>query len=181
MSITQNNTIKRRYIFHKTSADTDGEYLEMEVSYAPHSDQPPNHYHPYQEEYFEVLKGVFHTKIGGVEHIYETGEKFNVPKNTPHWMYNTSDEDGCLLWQVRPAMKTQAFLETMWNLEANGKTNANGVPPLLHLSVILREFSDEFRPSNPPYWIQRLLFGLLSPIGKLLGYRARYARYSGDT
>jgi quercetin dioxygenase-like cupin family protein len=174
MSIPPNTPIQKRYIFHKTSADTKGAYLEMEVSYAPHSNQPPYHYHPYQEEHFEVRKGRFRTRIGSVEHTYEIGDHFDIPKNTPHWMYNTSDEDGCLLWQVRPAMKTQAFLETMWGLEADGKTNANGAPPLLHLAVILREFSDEFRPANPPYWIQRILFGLLSPIGKRLGYRAKY-------
>jgi quercetin dioxygenase-like cupin family protein len=182
MSKTQRNQqTKQRFIFHKTAADTNGELLEMEVSYPPHSGQPPDHYHPYQEERFEVLEGRFRTKIGEVMHTYETGEKFTVPKNTPHWMHNISDEEGCLLWQVRPAMKTQAFFETMWGLEADGKVNENGVPNLLQLAVILNEYSDEFRASSPPYWIQRILFGLLSPMGKLLGYRASYLRNSRES
>jgi quercetin dioxygenase-like cupin family protein len=181
MSETQNDTSNQeRYIFHKTGADTNGEYLEMEVSYPPHSTQPPDHYHPYQEETFEVLQGKFCTKIGDIEHTHETGEKFRVPQNTPHWMHNISDDSGCLLWQVRPAMKTQAFFETMWGLEADGKVNENGVPNLFQLAVILSEYSDEFRASSPPYWIQRMLFGLLSPIGKLLGYRASYSQYSSN-
>ena len=181
MSKTLNNTSnKARYIFHKTSADTNGEYLEMEVSYPPHSTQPPYHYHPYQEETFEVLQGKFRTKIGDIEHIYETGKKYRVPKNTPHWMHNISDHQGCLLWQVCPAMKTQTFFETMWGLEADGKFSKNGVPNPLQLAVILREYSDEFRISRPPYWIQRFLFGSLSPIGKLLGYRASYSQYSSN-
>jgi len=103
-----------------------------------------------------------------------------VPVNTPHWMHNISDEEGCLLWQVRPAMKTQAFLETMWGLEADNKSKTNGVPNILQLAVILREYSDEFRASSPSYPIQRILFAILAPIGRLLGYRARYARYSGE-
>ena len=180
MTKTQNDTLKKRCIFHKTGADTNGEYLEMEVSYAPHSDQPPDHYHPYQEEHFEVLKGKFHTKIGCEERAYETGEKFTVPKNTAHWMQNISDEEGCLIWHVRPAMKTQGFLETMWGLEADGKTNTNGGLNLLQLAVILQEYSDEFRVPSPPFWVQRILFGLLSPIGKMIGYRVSYPQYSSN-
>jgi quercetin dioxygenase-like cupin family protein len=181
MTKTQNNISKQeRYIFHKTGADTNGEYLEMEVSYPPHSTQPPDHYHPYQEETFEVLQGKFHTKIGDIEHTYKTGDKFNVPKTTPHWMHNISAEAGSLLWQVRPAMKSQVFFETMWGLEADGKVNENGVPNFLQLAVILNAYSDEFRVSSPPYWTQRILFGLLSPIGKLLRYRASYPKYSHD-
>lgn len=180
MSKTQHNPTQKRYHFHKTSADTKGDYLEMEVSYPPRSSQPPYHYHPYQEEHFEVIKGKFHTKIEDVEHTYGTGAQFVVPKNIPHWMYNASDEEGCLLWRVRPAMKTQEFFETMWGLEADGKTDAHGTPNLLQLVVILHEYSNEFRVTSPPYWFQRILIGLLSPIGKLLGYRARYAQYSGE-
>lgn len=159
-----------------TGEETNGELLEMKAVYPAHSDRPPFHYHPYQEEHFQVLKGKFRTKIGDVEYTYETGEQFDVPINTPHWMYNVSDEEGCLLWQVRPAMKTQAFLETMWGLEADGKFNAKGTPKLLQLAVILREYSNEFRAASPPYWVQRVLFGLLSPIGKLFGYQASYPK-----
>jgi quercetin dioxygenase-like cupin family protein len=174
------STGQARLTFRKTGTDTDGELLEMEARYPPNSSQPPYHFHPYQGERFEVLQGEFRTKIDGVERSYRAGEEFIVPVNTPHWMYNTSDEEGRLLWQVRPAMKTQAFLETMWGLGTDEETNTNGLPNILQLAVILREYSDEFRASSPPYPIQRILFAILAPIGRLLGYRARYARYSGD-
>lgn len=178
MSKKQHDTIQPRFTFHKTSADTQGEYLEMEVAYPPRSSRPPSHYHPYQEEHFEVLRGTFRVRMGDLERTYETGEKFTVPPNTHHWMHNISDQEGCLLWQIRPAMKSQAFFETLWGLEADGKTDAQGRPGLLQLAVILHEYSQEFRLTSPPDWVQRLLFGFLSPIGKLLGYRAKYARYS---
>lgn len=171
------NSNSGRLTIRKTGAETKGELLEMEAIYLPYSDQPPYHYHPYQEEYFKVLSGEFHAKIGGVVHTYEKGETFSVPKNTPHWMHNISGEEGCLLWQVRPAMKTQAFLETMWGLEADGKVNTNGVPNFLQLAVILHAYANEFRAVNPPYSVQRILFALLSPIGKLWGYRAKYSQY----
>lgn len=170
-----------RLTIRQTSASTRGELLEMEARYPPHSPRPPAHYHPYQEERFQVLQGRFRTGINGMEKVYETGETFSVPANTPHWMHNISDVEGYLLWQVRPALKTQAFLETMWGLAADGKTNASGVPNLLQLAVILREYANEFRAVSPPYPLQRVLFGLLAPIGRLLGYQPRYDRYSKET
>lgn len=167
-----------RLTIHKTSQETNGELLEMEATYPPHSPQPPLHYHPHQEEHFRVLRGTFRTHVGGIEKTYEAGDTFVVPPNTPHWMHNISDGEGSLLWQIRPALKTQAFFETMWGLEADGQTNAAGIPPFLHLAVILREYANEFRASKPPYFAQRILFGILAPIGRLYGYRARYDKYS---
>ncbi|MCB0050483.1 MAG: cupin domain-containing protein [Caldilinea sp.] len=170
-----------RLIIRRSGADTSGALLEMEARYPPHSPQPPAHYHPYQEEHFQVLSGTFRTRIGGAERTYAAGESFTVPANTPHWMHNVGDGEGRLLWQVRPALRTQAFLETMWSLAADGKTNTGGVPNLLHLAVILREYRDEFRAASPPYAAQRILFGILAPIGRLAGYRPRYDRTGKET
>ena len=172
------NRQERKITLQITGDESNGELLEMKVVYPAHSKRPSYHYHPYQEEHFKVLKGKFHTKIDDVEHTYNTGEQFDVPINTPHWMYNISDEEGGLLWQVRPAMNTQAFLETMWGLEADGKFTPNGTPNLLQLAVILNEYSDEFRLSGPPFWIQRIFLFLFSKLGKLLRYQAYYPQYS---
>jgi len=167
-----------RVIFTQTAADTDGELLEMEATYPPHSEQPPTHYHPYQEEQFEVRQGEFRTNINGVVQDYHPGDRFSVPMNTPHWMYNAGDTEGKLIWQVRPALKTQAFFETMWGLDADGKTNDQGVPNLLQLAVIMQAFADEFRATNPPYWLQQILFAVLAPIGRMMGYQAQYPQSS---
>ena len=87
-----------RLIFRKTSKDTDGELLEMEATYIPNSQRPPLHYHPFQDEHFEVLRGTFQARIDETEHTYQPGDKFTVPATTPHWMHNISDEEGCLSW-----------------------------------------------------------------------------------
>jgi len=51
---TVNSAGQAHLIFRKTGVDTDGELLEMEARYPTNSSQPPYHYHPYQEEHFEV-------------------------------------------------------------------------------------------------------------------------------
>lgn len=163
-----------RLIFRKTASETNGELLEMEATYNPNSARPPLHYHPFQEEQFRVLSGQFRVMVDDEEHVFEAGDEFTVPANTPHWMHNISDEEGRLHWEIRPAMKSQDFFATMWGLAADGKTGDDGVPNFLQLVVILRAYRDEFRASKPPYWLQRILFALLSPIGRLRGYRPKY-------
>jgi quercetin dioxygenase-like cupin family protein len=163
-----------RLKFLKTAADTNGELLEMEAAYNPNSRQPPLHTHPKQEEKFEVLSGTFRVRIGDEEHTFETGDKFSVPVNTPHWMYNMSDQEGRLRWEIRPAMKSQDFFATIWGL------SADALPNIIHYAVILNEYRNEFRASNPPYVLQRILFTILAPIGRRMGYKARYEKYGGE-
>jgi hypothetical protein len=54
-----------------------------------------------------------------------------------------------------------------------------GLPNSLQWAVISREYEDEIYLASPPLWVQRIRFGLLAPIGKLVGYKARYPAYSG--
>ena len=172
-----NHPNDERLIFLTTAEESNGELLVMEASYNPNSPRPPLHYHPYQEETFQVLSGTFRVRVGETEATFETGDEFTVPAGTPHWMHNIGDEEGRLYWEIRPAMKSQAFFETMWGLASAGKTNADGVPNILQLAVILDAYRDEFRASKPPYFVQRILFAVLAPIGRLLGYRAFFDRY----
>jgi len=166
-----------RLIFRKTAADTNGELLEVEMTYRPDSAKPPEHYHPYQEEHFQVLVGAVFTVIDGIDKTYLPGENFSVPIAVPHWMRNTSEEEGRVIWQTLPAMRTETFFETMWGLAADGKGN----PGLLQMAVLGQAYADQFRLTSPPYGLQRFLFYILAPIGKLLGYKAEYPRYSqGD-
>ena len=160
--------------FLQTSTETGGELLEMEVTYVPHSETPPEHCHPNQEETFRVLSGTFVAALDGVEHTYEVGDTFVVPPGTMHWMNNVSDEEGKLSWQVRPALDTESFFETMWGF-ANATQNDEGEPPgLLQIALTLHEFRKEFRPAKPSYVMQRIVYGILAPIARMRGYRARY-------
>ena len=166
-----------RLTFRKTSRETNGELLEMEMVYNPNSSKPPSHYHPNQEELFEILSGTIFTEIGGQTRSFEAGESFTVPMGTHHWMHNTSPEPGKVIWQVRPALETETLFETLWGLGIDGKTKDNGVPNLLQIAVIFREYEREFRLSKPPYRLQKILFAILAPIGRLLGYRVKYDKY----
>jgi hypothetical protein len=52
------------------------------------------------------------------------------------------------------------------------------MPKLLQLSLFAREFDDVIQFTRPPRTVQRILFGSLAPLARLLGYRGSYPEYS---
>ena len=112
-----------------TGAETGGELLEMEASYGGGGNMPPEHLHPSQAEWFEVLDGAVRTIVGGVERRYEKGETFEVPAGTPHQM--AGDGPARVSWQVRPALRTAEFFERLFSGSAGGE--------------LFEEFRDEIR------------------------------------
>jgi quercetin dioxygenase-like cupin family protein len=121
----------------QTAAETDGELLEMEVSYGGTGGLPPEHLHPGQVERFEVLEGAVRTIIDGVERRYEVGERFEVPAGTPHQM--GGDGPARMRWEVRPALRTAEFFE---RLHGDGPDSASAAPSI---AEFLAEFSEEVR------------------------------------
>ena len=98
--------------FIRTAAETDGEVLEMESTYRDGAQLPAAHFHPAQDEFFEVLEGTVRTIIDGVETTHAAGETFHVPAGTVHQMVG---ETGTRLnWQVRPALRTAEFFEGLY-------------------------------------------------------------------
>jgi quercetin dioxygenase-like cupin family protein len=173
-NVFENPVSGQRLIFRKTARDTGGELLEVESVYTkPSPSRPPAHYHPRQEEHFEVLSGEVHALIGGQERTLREGDVFIVPPRVPHGMW--AEEAGTRVkWQTRPALKTEAFFETVWGLARDGKVNDRGVPNLLRAALIARDYQEEYRLVSLSRAVQKVLFGLLAPVGRLLGYPARY-------
>ncbi|MBA3367669.1 MAG: hypothetical protein H0T99_03170 [Geodermatophilaceae bacterium] len=83
------------------------------------------------------------------------------------------------LVQFRPALDTETFFETYFGLARDGKVNKKGLPNPLHMSVLARAYRREMRLSPPVQWVLGPMAILLAPIGRALGYRARYDAYSG--
>ncbi len=131
-----------------------------------------------QEERFEVTARTIRISLAGQEHLYHMGENFVIPAGTVHEMSNAGQDEARFLWQTRPALKTEAFCETLWGLARDGKTNKNGVPNLLQVAVIAQEYEHEFCLAQPPLIVQKVVFGILAPLGRLLGYRGSYPKYS---
>jgi mannose-6-phosphate isomerase-like protein (cupin superfamily) len=174
--VLDNPVTGQRIIFRRTSGDTAGGLLEVESVYTtPSPSRPPAHYHPSQEEIFRVLAGELHVVTDGRQRVLKKGETLVIVEGAKHQMW--AEEAGVRVnWQTRPALETAAFFETVYGLAARGETNEKGTPHLLQAAVIARAYSDEFRLARPPWTVQRLLFAVLAPVGRLLGYPTRISR-----
>ena len=80
--------------------------------------------------------------------------------------------------EVRPALKIESLIETMFTLAAEGKTNHHGLPNPLRLAVIAQAHFDTVRLPFPPAIVQRAALTAGAPLGRLLGYPARTTRHA---
>ena len=99
------------------------------------------------------------------------------PAGSAHAAWNASSDDEVhALIDFRPALRTETAFETLAGLARDGKTNRAGAPSnLLLLALVLRHFEEEIFLVRPPLVVQRVVFGVLARVARLLGYRAEYA------
>ncbi len=152
------------YTFLQTAKDTGGRLLEMESGFEPHSPEPPLHYHPDQFEDFTILEGELTVRINGSLKILKTGDRLHVQANTPHAMWNNSELKTTVNWKVQPALNTEQLFETFAGLAIDNKTKSNGMPAFFQVVLTANKFSNTFRMVSPYYWVQKILFGLLTPL-----------------
>ena len=149
----------------------------MESTYQPHSTEPTPHFHPQQEEYFKVLAGSISVRLNGELKVLHAGDTLNIPPNQVHSMWNHSEEKAVVNWQVQPAMDTEYFLEMGMGLAQAGKVKSNGMPNLLQSVVLVTRFKQVYRLTKPGPIIQKIVFSILAPFARLMGYRAIYREF----
>ena len=177
--IRQGDTIENpltgeRVTFLKTSAETDGELVVIEASIAPGGFVAAEHLHPYQSERFEILSGEVEFKLAKEVFTARPGDVVIVESGTSHQFRNLGNEEIRFRTEVRPALSFETFLQTMFGLASEGKTNKKGMPNPFRLAVIMDEHFDLVRLPFPPAWVQRMGLTLASPLGLLFGYEPTY-------
>jgi quercetin dioxygenase-like cupin family protein len=106
------NTRSRQTIeFLTTANDSNGRLLEMVAAWQPHSPEPPEHFHPFQKEYFKVYEGELMVKQNGEITVYRESEMFEINKGVVHAVWNASGKTAKVYWKVKPALKTENMLE----------------------------------------------------------------------
>ena len=163
-------------VFHRTSEQTNGESVLVETIVRPGGFVAAAHVHPYQSERFEVLEGQLGLRVGEKELIAKPGDVALVPPGTAHRFWNAGEGKARFLCEVRPALRFESLIETMFTLAAEGKTNRRGMPNPLRLAVIARAHFETVRLPFPPAAVQRAGLALGAPLGKLLGYPETVAR-----
>jgi mannose-6-phosphate isomerase-like protein (cupin superfamily) len=117
------------------------EELELEGTWRPGGSPPPSHLHPAQDEYFEVLSGRLTAVVDGVTRELGPSDTLQIPRGTPHKMWNAGTEVATATWRTRPAGRTREWLRLIHRLSGGGTRK----PPVAALARSVRMYSDVFR------------------------------------
>lgn len=100
---------------------------------------PPRHFHPQQDERFEVLEGELTVAVGrGEPRALGAGDVIDIPRGTPHLMWNATSRPARATWRVTPGLRT----EEMFRYIGDGLSPAR-------VATMLWRFRDEYRPALP--------------------------------
>jgi len=168
-----------RITWVETARSTAGERLVFELRLRPAAAVAAEHRHIRQEEDFTVLDGTVQFELAGRERMVGEGGKITVPAGVAHRWWNAGEDEARVRVALCPALDSETFFETFFGLARDGKTNAKGIPGLLQIAVVFRDLGDSCpQLVKPPVAVQRGLFAVLAPIGRLVGRQATYAKHS---
>jgi mannose-6-phosphate isomerase-like protein (cupin superfamily) len=109
--------------FLRTGADTDGDVHDQRVEYLPSSPFPPIHFHPSQDEHFEIESGEMLFEIDGEQRAIRAGDAIDIPRRTLHRARNASvDQSAVVRWETRPALRSSEFYDLENRLGAGMST-----------------------------------------------------------
>ena len=156
--------------FRRSSADTAGELVEIEVTVQPGGGVAAAHVHPFQSERFEVLQGTLEFRRGRRKVTASVGDVVTVEPGTVHSFRNVGETPASFVCEVRPALQFERFIETMFGLAADGK----GMPSPLRLAVIANAHFDDLRLPYVPAFAQKAALATGAAIGRLAGFEPTY-------
>ena len=158
-----------------------GGELIVDLYVAPGGAVAGEHVHPGIEEVFTVVRGSVGFRVGGREDVAGPGRRLVVVPGVAHYWWNAGDEEAHVVVELRGKKALlegfEAMISTVFGLAREGKTDAKGRPSVLQAALFASEFDDVIRFVEPPRAVQKVLFGILAPVARLLGYRAVYPEY----
>ena len=143
--------------------------LAMEGEWAAEETRPPMHLHPHQDERFEVLEGELTVQLGRKTRVLRVGETLEVPRRTPHRMWNAADRTARARWEVRPALRTREMFEAIDRSRGFRSQPGTGGMTILGAAPVLGKYSEEFRLTAPAL-VMRPVMALLAAVARTRGY-----------
>ena len=172
--VVENPVTGERIFFRRTAAETGGELVDIEVTVKAGGGVAAAHVHPYQTERFEVLEGMLEFRQGRRRLTAAPGDVVTVTPGTPHSFRNVGEGEARFTTEVRPALGFERFIQTMFALAADGKTNKKGMPSPLRLAVIANAHFDDVRLPYVPGFAQKAALAMGAGIGRLAGFQPAF-------
>lgn len=157
------------YAVTKSTADTGGEYVEMEFTLPPGSVSPPPHVHTHLVEEYEVLEGPFEVMVEGEWRTPEPGDSVSVPHGALHTFKNRSDQVVRVRNVHRPAARFEDYIEHISRLlDARGIKSGRDPRVPLYLSMVMLEYPETLAPGRAR---ERIPIRAMAGLGRLFRLR----------
>ena len=159
------------FVIRTSAADTNGERVELEITIPPSSAGPPPHFHPRQEEQWQVLAGTLEVQVDGDWRTLREGESATIPAGHVHTLRNRTNETVRVLDVHVPALDFQDYMLDLHRLAEEGKiTSLRSPRSLIYLATVLRAHRTTQLTASR---LQRAAESALAGLGRLLGMRVR--------
>ena len=142
-----------RIEFRRTTEDTVGEFVEFDVVGRPRGIFARPHVHPHQIERHEVIEGSMRIKTGGQWRVLGPGEVVETPLGATHHHYAGATDPARIRVLMRPAGRTEAWLERIAALDRAGQLPRGWLRPVAGARLLL-DFHGEAHIPSPPLSIQ---------------------------
>lgn len=188
----ENPLTKSRTVILESDAETQGMGWLLEVHCQPH--MPPDiaeHMHLTWTETFEIISGTAHYKLNGVQKTAQAGDKIVMPpRQTQVHPWNSGETE--LVYRQRDHFEkadpqavqdVMGAFATLAGLAREGKVDAKGQPKnplqLAATARLLGQYGGY--DTRLPISVQNFLAATVGRLAMLLGYKAVYSRYVGDS
>src|SRR5262245_36952023 len=152
--VIENPVTGERGVVRVGTAETGGARAVVDLYIRPGGAVVGEHWHPAMEERFTVLRGRVGFRLDGKVQTAEPGAAIHIPPGMWHDWWNAGDEEAFVRVEVCPAARFEAMILNLFGLAQDGKTNARGLPNILQLVLLGREFRDVVRFTRPPQVVQ---------------------------
>ena len=161
-----------------TGAESDGELVRYRWRSVP-GGSIPMHFHPRQEERFEIESGEAHFTREGEEIVAGPGETVVIPAGARHSERNPGREEVRGVVELRPALGAKEMHEMFAGLHADGMATSGGAPRNpLRLGATFWHFRNDIRVESPPPWLQNVFLPPLWALGRAVGIEPYCERWN---
>ncbi|HEX9961909.1 MAG TPA: cupin domain-containing protein [Pyrinomonadaceae bacterium] len=153
-----------------------------ELTLEPRAAGPPEHIHTTFPEKFIVAEGTLSLLVNGEKKILRPGESLLITPGTPHKPFNQTDSPVIVRGPLTPEYgipeQFSVFLSQAYGFFDESESNSQPPKALLQMSRFSPKYDSWL--ASPPVFLQKILFFVIGPTARLLGYRTYYEKYMPD-
>jgi quercetin dioxygenase-like cupin family protein len=168
-----NPVSRERFVWRHTAASTGGACCEFDLHLGEGGVVAAPHFHPRQQERFEIKSGLIRLRSEGREELLCAGDVRTIAPGTTHSWGDAAGGETLVTVRLTPALRSEAFFGSFCRVANEGHASAKAMPRNpLRLAVLAHEYRDVARlPGAAGSAPALAMLGALARVGRAFGIR----------